>query len=70
MKSSYREVYENKTWIKKKIDEIINTLVDSKVEDLTEILNNMNDFLNKKPRIKIKETIENMGRSKPGLEKS
>jgi uncharacterized C2H2 Zn-finger protein len=69
MKSSYGEVYENKKWVKKKIDEIINTLVDSKIEDLNEILNDMNDFLNKKTRNKIKESIEKVDYSKPGARK-
>ena len=33
MKSAYGEVYENKSWIKKKIDEILDTLIDAKIED-------------------------------------
>jgi len=69
MKSSYGEVYENKKWIKKKIDEILNTLVDTKIEDLNEILNDMNDFLNKKTRNKIKASIEKIDYSKPGARK-
>uniref|UniRef100_A0A6C0LTI3 C2H2-type domain-containing protein n=1 Tax=viral metagenome TaxID=1070528 RepID=A0A6C0LTI3_9ZZZZ len=68
-KSTYGEVYENKKWVRKKIDEILNTLLDSKIEDLNEILNDMNDFLNKKTRNKIKESIENIDYSKPGARK-
>ncbi|XWV26672.1 zf-C2H2-N-terminal protein [Tupanvirus soda lake] len=31
LKSTYGEVYENKTWVKRKIDEILNTLIDAKL---------------------------------------
>ena len=57
-KSSYGEVYENKTWVTKKIDQILNSLLDAKIEDLNEILNKMGNFLNKKTRNKIKDAIE------------
>jgi hypothetical protein len=69
IKSSYGEVYENKKWIKKKIDEIINVLVDAKIEDLNEILNDMNDFLNENTKKKIKEAIEIVDYRKPGARK-
>ena len=69
MKSSYGEVYENKKWVRKKIDEILETLIDAKLEDLNEILNDMNDFLNKKTRNKIKETIERFDCTKPDYRK-
>ena len=59
IKSTYGEVYENKKWVRKKINEILNTLVKAKIEDLNEILNDMNDFLNEKTRNKIKNAIEN-----------
>ena len=59
LKSGYGIVYEDNKWISKKIDEILNTLLDAKVEDLNEILNDMGDFLNKKSRAKIKKAIEN-----------
>ena len=59
MKSTYGEVYEDNKWVRKKIDEILETLIDAKLEDLNEILYDMNDFLNKKSRIRIRETIEN-----------
>lgn len=69
MKSTYGIVYENKKWVTKKIDEILNLLLDAKLEDLNEILNEMGDFLNKKTRNKIKETIENADYSKPNYRK-
>ena len=68
-KSTYGEVYENKIWISKKIDEILDTLIDAKIEDLSEILNDMGDFLNKKTRARIKETMENVDYTKPGARK-
>ncbi len=68
-KSSYGEIYENKKWIRKKIDEILDTLIESKIDDLNSILNDMKDFLNKKTRDKIKETIENFDCTKPGARK-
>ena len=69
LKSSYGEVYENKKWAIKKIDEILNTLLDAKTEDLNEIINDMNDFLNKKTRQKILDAIENADYSKPNNRK-
>jgi hypothetical protein len=68
-KSSYGEVYENNTWIRKKIDEILETLIEAKIGDLNEILNDMSDFLNQKAIKKIKETIENMDYTRPGARK-
>jgi hypothetical protein len=68
-KSSYGEVYENNTWIRKKIDEILETLINAKIDDLNEILNDMGDFLNKKSRGKIKNAIENMDYTRPGARK-
>lgn len=58
LKSGYGVVYEDNKWISKKIDEILNTLLDAKIEDLNEILNDMGDFLNKKSRNKIKKALE------------
>jgi len=58
LKSAHGFVYEDNKWIAKKIDEILNTLLDAKTEDLNEILNDMGDFLNKKSRNKIKKAIE------------
>lgn len=68
-KSSYGEVYENKTWVRKKIDEILDTLIEAKITDLSDILNDYSDFLNKKTRNKIKQTIENMDYTKPNARK-
>ncbi|AYV85153.1 MAG: hypothetical protein Satyrvirus5_18 [Satyrvirus sp.] len=70
IKSSYGEVYEDKKWVKKKIDEILDILLDAKIEDLNEIVNEMGDFLSKKAREKIKNAIENMDYSKPGYRKN
>lgn len=69
LKSANGEVYENKKWVTKKINEILETLIDAKIEDLNEILNDMNDFLNKKTRNKIKETIKHFALEKHGSRK-
>ena len=69
MQSSYGQVYENKEWVTKKIDEMLDTLIDAKREDLGEILNEMEDILNKKARNKIKEAIENMDWTNPRARK-
>ena len=69
MKSSYGVVYENKKWVMRKINEILDMLLDAKIEDLNEILNEMGDFLSKKTRQKIRETIEGIDYSKPGYRK-
>ncbi len=68
-KSSYGEVYENNTWIRKKIDEILETLINAKIDDLNEILNDMGDFLNEKSTKKIKNAVENMDYTRPGARK-
>jgi len=69
LKSSYEEVYENKQWVKEKIDEILERLVDLKTDDLDGVINDMEDFLGKKARQKIKNAIENIDYSKPGYRK-
>jgi hypothetical protein len=69
LKSSYGVVYENNKWVTKKIDEIVNLLLDAKTEDLNDIIGEYGDFLNKKSRQKIKETIENADYSKPDCRK-
>ncbi len=68
-KSSYGEVYENKTWVRRKIDEILDILIEAKITDLNDILNDYSDFLNKKTRNKIKQAIENMDYTKPNARK-
>ena len=56
--SAYGEVYgEDKKWDRKKISEILDTLIDAKLDDLNEILNKM-IFLDKKTRNRIKLTME------------
>uniref|UniRef100_A0A6G6ABD1 C2H2-type domain-containing protein n=1 Tax=Borely moumouvirus TaxID=2712067 RepID=A0A6G6ABD1_9VIRU len=69
MKSAYGIVYENKKWNKKKIYEIMNKLLDAKVEDLNSILNEMSDCLSKKSINKIKEAIEDTKLNKEGSRK-
>lgn len=69
MKFPCGEVYENGEWVSKKIDEILEILIDAKIDDLEEILDTMGDILNKKSRNKIKEAVENMDRRKPGARK-
>lgn len=69
MKSSYGVIYENNKWITKKIEEILNLILDAKTEDLNEIINEFGDCLNKKTRIKIKNAIENADYSKPDCRK-
>ncbi len=69
MKAAYGKVYENKKWVDKKINEIINTLLDSKTEDLNEIIDEYGDCLSENSRKKIKETIENTDYSKPDRRK-
>lgn len=57
IKSTYGEVYVNDKWIKKKIDEIMNTLLDVKIEDLNKILHGMKKYLNEDSINEIKEDI-------------
>lgn len=57
-KSAYGEVYENGQWAKNKISEILDMIIDAKITDLNDILNDMNDFLDKKTRRKIEKAIE------------
>ncbi|AYV85413.1 MAG: hypothetical protein Satyrvirus15_10 [Satyrvirus sp.] len=58
IKSGRGIVYEDNKWVHKQIEEILNTLLDAKVEDLNKILSEMQNFLNKKTRNKIKKAIE------------
>ncbi|AZL89715.1 hypothetical protein QKC54_gp0015 [Megavirus baoshan] len=69
IKSAYGVVYENKKWNKKKIYEIMNKLLDAKVEDLNSILKEMSDCLSKKSINKIKEAIEDTKLNKEGSRK-
>jgi len=65
MNSSYGEIYENNKWIKIKIDQLLIDLIESKISDLNDYLDNMYNYLNKKTINKIKETIDNMDYTKP-----
>lgn len=69
MKSPCGEVYENGTWVRKKIDEMLETLIDAKIDDLEEILSEMGDFVSEKSRNKIREAIKNMDYGRPGARK-
>lgn len=69
IKSSYGEVYEKKKWVKMKISEILDTLIDTKIGSLNDYLSDMKDFLNEKTRNKIKETIENFDYTRPNSRK-
>ena len=60
IKSAYGEVYINKKWKKKKIDEILDTLLDAKIEDLNDILNDYEDIISKKHIKRIKDTIDSV----------
>ncbi|AFX92036.1 hypothetical protein CE11_00003 [Megavirus courdo11] len=54
---------------KKRIHEIISKLLDSKVEDLNIIVNELSDYLNKKSIKKIKDAIKDADFSKPDSRK-
>lgn len=69
-KSTYGEVYdEDNKWVKMKIDEILNTLMDAKIEDLNDILKNMDGVMNKATRNKIKNAIERFDNTKVSARK-
>ena len=64
-KSSYGEVYdEDNKWVKMKIHEIFNSLMDAKIEDLNGILNSMVTILNKKTQNKIRDVIARFDHTK------
>ena len=70
IKSAYGEIFEkNKKWNKKKIDDILEILIDAKIKDLNDLLNNFNHF-NKKSRNKIKETITHFDASHTNARKN
>ena len=57
--SSNGEIYTGNEWTTKKIDEILDTLVDTRIGDLNNLLDEMGDLLSKKARKKIIEAISN-----------
>src|SRR5271155_5436037 len=59
IKSTYGEVFEDQQWTKKKINEILNTLIDAKREDLNNILNEMSELFNEETINKIKRVLKN-----------
>lgn len=69
LRSAYGKAYKNDKWVTNKISELIDILIDAKLEDLNDILNEM-DFLNKKTKNKIKETIRDLIIQNQMLEKN
>nr|AEX62211.1 hypothetical protein mv_R6 [Moumouvirus Monve] len=69
IKSGYGIIYKDKKWTKKRIHEIVSKLLDSKVEDLNTIVNELSDCLNQKSINKIKNAIKDADFSKPGTRK-
>ena len=69
MKATYGKVYENKKWVDKKINEIINSILDSKTDDLHEILKKFDGILSKKIRQNIIKTIKDVDYSNPNCRK-
>jgi len=65
MKASCGKVYENKKWVNKKINEIINIMLDTKRDDLNTMMDKLGDTLSKKTRQNIIKTIEDTDYSKP-----
>ena len=54
--------------VSKKISDLIDILIDAKLEDLNGILNEM-EFLSKKTKNKIKDTITSLDYTKPNARK-
>lgn len=65
LKSSYGEVYEDGVWVRKKMDEILEILIDTKMDDLSKILHDVGNIINKQSRNKIKDTIKSVGHDRP-----
>lgn len=60
-KSTYGEIYhEDNKWVKMKIDQILNTLMDAKIEDLNGILQNIDGIVNKSTKNKVKNAIQDL----------
>ncbi len=66
--TNLRSAYEKDGWVEKKISEIIDKLIDAKLEDLNDIMNEMN-FLTDDSKQKIRDTIIGLDRTKPGARK-
>jgi hypothetical protein len=64
LKGTYGKVYENKKWVNKKINEIINIILDLRTEDLKSIVENFGSALSKKAKENIIKTIEDADYSK------
>ncbi len=68
LRSAYGKAYKNDKWVQNKISELIDVLIDAKLEDLNDILNEM-VFLSKKTKQKIRNTIVSLDQSKPNARK-
>jgi len=65
IKAACGQVYENKKWIEKKINEIVNILLDAKTEDFNTMLDKLGDTVSDKTRQNIINTIKDVDCSKP-----
>jgi len=68
LSSAYGTSYQKGGWVEKKISELIDKLIDAKLEDLNDILNEM-DFLSDKTKLRIKDTIISLDHTKPNARK-
>ncbi len=69
LKATYGKIYENKKWVDKKINEIINKMLDIKTEDLHAIINKLDGIINKKTKQNIIKTIKDIDNSNPECRK-
>ena len=69
MKSTCGKVYQDKKWIDKKTDEIVNIMLDAKTEDFYLILEKIGDDIDKKTKQKIINTINDVSYSRPKARK-
>lgn len=60
IKSSHGEIYTNNKWNTKRIDEILNLLLETNTDILDKILNELGKFLNDETRERIKESINDV----------
>lgn len=65
MKATYGKIYENKKWVDKKINEIINKILDVKTEDLYLILDKLDGIINKETKQNIIKTINDVDNPNP-----
>lgn len=68
LQSAYGKAYKNDKWVSNKIDELIDIMIDAKLEDLNDILNEM-VFLNDNYKNTIKKTIAEFNITRPANRK-